>query len=303
MAEGPSSEKVGYKRPPRARQFKKGQSGNPHGRPRTRSALNVISDSQVDEVLRSELQRQVTVTEGGKPKKYSMLEVVIRAQATSAAKGNPLAQRNVVVQARELELRDADRDRLEAERRSEHFKIMLQWRERRRREWEAVDAIGSEPDNPWPHPDDFMFDHAQQTCRIRGPLYEADVPYYDHIIDLRDFYRLSVELALRRARTKAERDFLCSLYTIAVLHLDAMLPLRWQLGVDSARLGLAVACMPTHKLRSMIKECEEDSAIWEALHPQSPAARHATKRMMDGFKRDVIRKAATQGRHIPWDGW
>ena len=50
---------VGYGRPPKDKQFKKGQSGNPKGRPK--GSRNFRTD------LQEELQMQVQVTENGKP--------------------------------------------------------------------------------------------------------------------------------------------------------------------------------------------------------------------------------------------
>ncbi len=54
---------VGYKKPPRHNQFKKGQSGNPNGRPK--GSRNFATD------VKATLQQGVRVTEGGKPRTVS----------------------------------------------------------------------------------------------------------------------------------------------------------------------------------------------------------------------------------------
>jgi hypothetical protein len=62
--------KVGYKKPPLHTRFKKGQSGNPRGRPR--GARNFSS------VLNEALNQRVVVTENGRRRKISKRELGIR---------------------------------------------------------------------------------------------------------------------------------------------------------------------------------------------------------------------------------
>jgi Family of unknown function (DUF5681) len=62
--------KVGYKKPPLHTRFKKGQSGNPRGRPR--GAKNFSS------VLNDALNQRVLVTENGRSRKISKRELGIR---------------------------------------------------------------------------------------------------------------------------------------------------------------------------------------------------------------------------------
>lgn len=72
--------KVGYCHPPKETQFKKGQSGNPKGRKR--------KPESVRDQTESALSRKVTVTEGGRTKKLSVQEVIIRGQISKAIKGD-----------------------------------------------------------------------------------------------------------------------------------------------------------------------------------------------------------------------
>lgn len=74
---------VGYGNPPRKTQFKKGQSGNPRGRPRQKKALSTI----VDEVL----YKQVEITEAGRKRKVSAVEALLIRQLAEAMKGDAKA--------------------------------------------------------------------------------------------------------------------------------------------------------------------------------------------------------------------
>ena len=84
----PKDDAVGYGRPPKATQFKKGQSGNPKGRPR-RTAAAV--SGKVADILRAFIDRRVSVREGDKVIEITLLQAVIRAFVAKAARGEPRA--------------------------------------------------------------------------------------------------------------------------------------------------------------------------------------------------------------------
>lgn len=81
---------VGYRRPPQHSRFRKGQSGNPGGRP------SGASSGRAQALARKELFRRVQIREGDKVKWMSALQAVLRSVVTSAAKGSTSAQRHVV---------------------------------------------------------------------------------------------------------------------------------------------------------------------------------------------------------------
>jgi malonyl CoA-acyl carrier protein transacylase len=75
-----SDDAVGYGKPPKASQFKKGCSGNSRGRPRKPHA--------VSEVILKIANQQVLVTGKRGPKSLSMLELMLTQLGNQAAKGD-----------------------------------------------------------------------------------------------------------------------------------------------------------------------------------------------------------------------
>ncbi len=71
---------VGYGKPPKASQFKKGESGNPAGRKKgSRSHSEIIAKA---------MNETVTVTVGGRKRKMTMMEVAFSQQTKKAAEGD-----------------------------------------------------------------------------------------------------------------------------------------------------------------------------------------------------------------------
>lgn len=71
---------VGWGKPPRHTQFKKGQSGNPKGRPPGSKNMNTLLAKALDE--------QVTARHKGKLKKFAMREAIPRQLVNKAASGD-----------------------------------------------------------------------------------------------------------------------------------------------------------------------------------------------------------------------
>lgn len=71
---------VGYGRPPKETRFKPGQSGNPKGRKR--------KPKSVQAQMQSVLSKKIDITEGGRTRRLSLQEVMLRNIANKAAKGD-----------------------------------------------------------------------------------------------------------------------------------------------------------------------------------------------------------------------
>jgi hypothetical protein len=78
--EKPKTTKVGYGNPPENTRFKKGQSGNPQGRPK--GTLNMAT------VLERTLREKVVINESGRRKTVTKLEAAIKQLTNKAASGD-----------------------------------------------------------------------------------------------------------------------------------------------------------------------------------------------------------------------
>jgi hypothetical protein len=91
---------VGYGKPPQRTRFRKGQSGNPGGRPRG------VTAGRAKALALREAYRMVRVKVGNRIVSLPAIQAILRGQIALAAKGNGAAQRAVIekIQAIEQEL-------------------------------------------------------------------------------------------------------------------------------------------------------------------------------------------------------
>jgi Family of unknown function (DUF5681) len=82
------SYEIGYRRPPKTGQFKKGKSGNPMGRPKGSSNFLTF--------LEQELGQSISVNENGKKKTITRMQAMVKRMVADALQGNHKALLTVV---------------------------------------------------------------------------------------------------------------------------------------------------------------------------------------------------------------
>ena len=112
-----------YGNPPKKYQFKKGQSGNPKGRPRKKPQT---STTLADD-LRSELSEEIMVKKNGETKRVTKQSALISSIATLAINGGSSQQR-LLVQILSMSGMDKDNpiDAKELQRHDEALLLELQ---------------------------------------------------------------------------------------------------------------------------------------------------------------------------------
>ena len=85
----PRAYDVGYGKPPSASRFKKGQSGNPRGRPKgARARVPARPTERLKDLLLEEASRLITVPNGDRTMTLSMMQAAIRTLAIDAVKAS-----------------------------------------------------------------------------------------------------------------------------------------------------------------------------------------------------------------------
>lgn len=169
---------VGYGRPPEHSCFRKGQSGNPKGRPRKQPPELSLAEQPVLTDTLKLAERKVTRRENGKVEEISAGEAVVQATFAAALKGIPRAQALALDLLREA----GDAQAQEIRRRNGVFEAY-----KASAVAEIADAAkrGLPPPRLVPHPDDIVID--QRTGpRFLGPVDEDEQDKLEWLLRCRD---------------------------------------------------------------------------------------------------------------------
>lgn len=177
---------IGYKKPPGHSRFKKGQSGNPKGRPKAglthkakkhRALRYELPEEGLKQTFLKEAYRLVNINTSQGEESIPISQAIIRALGVKAAKGHIGAQRLFAQTL--LELEAAERKNSEA-----RMGWLIDYKKQWTSELERRESNNLPLDPPVPHPDDIFYDMQSGTMEIRGPLCEDEKAKLDHYRDL-----------------------------------------------------------------------------------------------------------------------
>lgn len=160
---------VGYGRPPKASQFKPGQSGNPNGRPRGAKTRRFAGGGYLlQDTLVAEMERMIPIREGGQEMSISQIQAVVRQVFVKSMQGN--------MRAAELLLKHAALIQQMEQRRNERFldqvlthKVQASAEVRRRQAKGITDMS-----DILPHPDHIDVDFTTGEVLISGPMSQSE---------------------------------------------------------------------------------------------------------------------------------
>jgi len=194
--------KVGYGKPPKASQFKAGQSGNPRGRPKgARNKQTDPSAERLKNIILEEAYRKIKINEGERRLTLTLANAVMRSVAVNAAKGQIRAQQLFATLVSETERANKAQQDLYLET---AIQYKTEWEDelaRRKRQG----LIGP---MPLPHPDDVVIDVRRGEVIMTGPITPEEKVYFDKALNTLKQYERNLKKLneqLKEAKTKADR--------------------------------------------------------------------------------------------------
>ncbi len=169
--------KVGYCKPPKQHQFKKGESGNPRGRPRGSINHKTTVLRSFEEEILAESRRLVAVGEGDTLMYLTVQETLARLIVDGALKGDKFYVKltQQVVTAAQKKEADEKRGLMEA---------ALAYKDKWEFEYERLIRQGLPV--PLPHPDDILIDPVSGDVQIVGPTTKEQKAAMDELVRLLD---------------------------------------------------------------------------------------------------------------------
>jgi hypothetical protein len=249
---------VGYGRPPEHTRFKKGQSGNPKGRPKRQDA-GLSGSPILRELILKENERLVTIREGDELGHMSTFELTLRAETKSAVSGNAYAQKHKI--ERHFW---ADRERrAEIEESNASWRRYVAWH---REQIAEAERKGEPPPALLPHPDDVIIDD-ETGVRLIGPVNRAELAKLEETIKVRDI--LIIQDALDHCLTgDPDGDDQPGTALLFAMLLDKSVPARFRLSeTDWSLRMMRYDRMPKRALLKAVY------GAWKALGRRVPRGR------------------------------
>ncbi len=172
---------VGYRKPPRDHRFKKGQSGNPQGRPKNKRQKTPGPElsQQIKNLIMEEAYRPVSLREGDDIVRLPAMQAILRRMNLDALKGNRHAQNAITTMVQAIEDHEAQQQQ---ELFEEAFLYKKGWNE----EFERCDKAGIPRPEVVPHPDDILINVRTASVRFVGPMDELEKERWDRLQQRRE---------------------------------------------------------------------------------------------------------------------
>lgn len=164
---------VGYKKPPKASRFLKGQSGNPKGRPKgSKNQPKAVPGHQLHAIILEEAYRTIPTLDQGRTVDISLAQAITRSLSVKAAKGDHRSQRLFMELLQSVETSKA-RSYEELQEVAIGYKV--DWE----RELDRRERLGLNLPPPLPHPDHVRIDMQTGHVRIIGPCNKREKVKWD----------------------------------------------------------------------------------------------------------------------------
>lgn len=161
----PTTYEVGYGKPPKETRFKKGQSGNPAGRPKG-SKNNVDEVSKLTAMVLAVGDQRIMINEGGRRRQITMREAALRRLGGEAVAGK--------VRAAELYLKLQAAAAYERQQREAAWVETIMNAKRNAQKLLDYNRKNGTKEPVIPHPDQFIIDPSNGVFDVVGPLTQEE---------------------------------------------------------------------------------------------------------------------------------
>lgn len=287
---GNNDDRPGYGNTPSWTRWRKGESGNPKGRPKgtgkkQMTAKQPVKLTEFEKLLHDLLAEEATLTLNGRKVSVSRKRALLLNLLKQAMSGNPVAIREVNRLTEKLETKQEALARAEAEAADQAaqeqakqdealFSYLVELKDKQSTAWAKAAAEGKdEPAAPWPHPDDILIDYAGRKARVRGPICGESVADWEYSRRRRDHYLARMVLAGYSDEPSA--SVLTKVWLACLAEEDQHLPRRWQILHD---LGPATARLLAMRLPRLVAIVAAGAAEFERSRPGAPQSKASYQR-------------------------